>query len=109
MSTPCPFCGITYENPEYTFSVNGGMKYGCRICPNCGACGPDVRTNSKIEDRQLWMDEADRLWDERPLANKEVYQTECSEGKNQCGGSHGMPTTNPPTELRPKEPPPIGE
>ena len=32
--------------------------------------------------------------------------TATKEGKMQKGGNNGLPTTNPPTELRPKEAPP---
>lgn len=83
MNTPCPFCGIAYDKPSYTFAADSGMKYGCRICPNCGACGPDVRTNYKIEDRHPWMNEADRLWNERvkvnTRSNATVYCSNCNE------------------------------
>ena len=57
---PCPFCGgkvIRYFVSEY--------KWGAAICNNCGATGPDVRTNYDTSDDAPWHKEALNAWNTR--------------------------------------------
>ena len=42
---PCPFCGAVPLKNQVEFIDS--MKWGAIKC-NCGACGPDVRTKTKI-------------------------------------------------------------
>ncbi len=61
---PCPFCGCKMEaETQFLFDTNQGTKWGHVTCPQCAACGPEVRTDyGPVED---WKDKAIEEWNTR--------------------------------------------
>lgn len=70
MNEGCPFCG---ENMiHFALDLNQGNKYGYVECLNCGAKGPDVRTNFKNTEKEPWHPTALREWNGRKLEKGEI-------------------------------------
>lgn len=64
MFNSCPFCG-TKKHLHYSLDRSQGEKYGYVECSNCGAKGPDVRTNYKNSDNEPWHKHALSEWNGR--------------------------------------------
>ena len=62
----CPFCGK--NNPKFE-SEYGGAKWGRIECGNCGAQGPDVRTEYKSSSH--WGPAAIAEWNRREVKANE--------------------------------------
>lgn len=59
---PCPFCGSTVG---LNFVDSQGCKWGNAVCPDCGAMGPEVRTNYDVGENAPWHEEATKEWNTR--------------------------------------------
>lgn len=59
---PCPFCGGTYGA---IFVMTQGNKWGQVECGECGASGPDVRTDYDDSDNAEWHENAIQEWNKR--------------------------------------------
>ena len=56
---PCPFCGET----STTQIATQGEKWGALVCTDCGAYGPEVRTN--YDKPETWRADAVAAWNRR--------------------------------------------
>jgi len=59
---PCPFCG----EKSTSYIDSQGTKWGCVVCNDCGAWGPEVRTGYDLSENAEWHKDADREWNIRP-------------------------------------------
>lgn len=60
---PCPFCGGTAV--ETMLDAAQGNKWGAALCCECGALGPDVRTDYDKDLKAPWRAEAIAAWNRR--------------------------------------------
>lgn len=61
---PCPFCGYAIDDGDVPlFGSNQGFKWGYVECGDCGATGPEVRTN--YGDLEEWGASAVKEWNHR--------------------------------------------
>lgn len=59
----CPFCG--YVSIFFCLDQSQGLKWGSVVCGNCGAEGPEVRTNYKNSASEPWHEQALKEWNTR--------------------------------------------
>ena len=62
---PCPFCGASPEMADGSIchTSDDREKWGAIQCLECGATGPDVRT--EYEPFLAWRDDAVAEWNRR--------------------------------------------
>lgn len=61
---PCPFCGSSLR-PQTLMDQEQGMKWGYAYCGECGARGPEVRTQYDAGTLAPWRAEAIAEWNRR--------------------------------------------
>jgi len=60
---PCPFCNSLEVKTKA--DQMQGTKWGMAICQNCGAMGPEVRTEYEMAADAPWHREAIKEWNRR--------------------------------------------